>query len=71
MAVQAFISKFKTPEAVEEHVKSSVVYYGEIPFLYRLFEPTAVRSTKEKGGYKVVGRPIVSQLRGCTSHSIL
>lgn len=54
MNVQTFMRKFKTPELVEEYVKSGLIYYGEIPFLFRVFEPTTVRSSKEKGGYKVV-----------------
>ena len=52
--VKTFLDKFKKPEQVEEYVKSGLIYYGEIPFLYRVFEPLAVRSSKEKGGYKVV-----------------
>ncbi|KAF9641975.1 hypothetical protein BDM02DRAFT_3133425 [Thelephora ganbajun] len=51
--VQNFMAKFKTPKLVEGYVKSGLIYYGEIPFLYRVFEPTEVRSSKEKGGYKV------------------
>ena len=53
--IKAFLDKFKTPERVEEYVKSGIIYYGEIPFLFRVFEPTAVRSSSERGGYKVVG----------------
>ena len=52
--VQAFVKKFKTTDLVEGYVKSGLVYYGEIPFLYRVFDPTAVRSSRERGGYKVV-----------------
>ena len=53
--VKTFLeTKFKSPELVAEYVKSGLIYYGEIPFLYRVFEPSAVRSSKEKGGYKVV-----------------
>jgi hypothetical protein len=48
--------KFKNPDRIEEYVRSGVLYYGEIPFLYRAFEPSAVPSSKEKGGYKVVSR---------------
>jgi len=33
-----------------------MIYYGEIPFLYQVFNPTNVRSAKEKGGYQVVSR---------------
>ena len=47
-------TKFKSPELIAEYVKSGLIYYREIPFLYRVFEPSAVRSSKEKGGYKVV-----------------
>ena len=54
MNVQTFMRKFKTPKLVEEYVKSGLIYYGEIPFLFHVFEPTTVRSSKEKGGYKVV-----------------
>ena len=53
--VKTFLeTKFKSPELVAEYVKSGLIYYGEIPFLYRVFEPSAVCSSKEKGGYKVV-----------------
>ena len=52
--VQSFLSRFKTPELVADYVRKSMIYYGEVPFLYRVFEPTDVRSTREKGGYKVV-----------------
>ena len=53
--VKTFLgTKFKSPELVADYVKSGLIYYGEIPFLYRVFEPLAVRSSKEKGGYKVV-----------------
>jgi len=54
MNVQAFMKRFKTPELIEGYVKSGLIYYGEIPFLYRVFDSTAVRSSKERGGYKVV-----------------
>ena len=54
--VKSFLDKFKDPERVEEYVRSSLLYHGEIPFLYRVFEPSAVPSSKEKGGYKVVSR---------------
>lgn len=46
-----------TPERISEYVKSAMIYYGEIPFLYRVFKPLDVRSKKEKGGYQVVSRP--------------
>ena len=52
--VKSFLDKFKGPERVEAYVKAGLLYYGEIPLLYRIFEPSAVPSTKEKGGYKVV-----------------
>jgi len=52
--VQAFMKRFKTPELTEQYVKFSLIYYGEIPFLYRVFESSNVRSAKEKGGYQVV-----------------
>ena len=52
--VKTFLSKFKKPEPIAEYVKSGIIYYGEIPFIYREFEPLDVRSSKEKGGYKVV-----------------
>jgi hypothetical protein len=55
--VKAFLDKFKKPELIAEYVKSGLIYYGEIPFLYRVFKPLGVRSSKEKGGYKVVSRP--------------
>jgi len=52
-SVQAFMMKFKTPELAEGYVKSGLIYYGEIPFIYRMFEPTAIRSSNERGGYQV------------------
>jgi hypothetical protein len=57
VVVQAFLSRSKTPEAIKAYVKSSLVYYGEIPFLYQVFELMTVRSTKERGNYKVVSPP--------------
>ena len=54
--VKSFLDKFKDPERIEEYVRLSLLYHGEIPFLYRVFEPSAVPSSKEKGGYKVVSR---------------
>jgi len=73
MNVQSFMGKFKTPEHVAEYVKSALIYYGEIPFLYRVFEPTAVRSVKEKGGYKVVSAfsPFQTQRSKAHSHNRL
>ena len=54
--VKAFLDKFKDPERVEAYVKAGLIYYGEIPFLYRIFEPSDVPSPREKGGYKVVSQ---------------
>ena len=48
------VLKFKDPKRVEEYVKSGLLYYGEIPFLYRAFQPSDIPCSKEKGGYKVV-----------------
>ena len=57
--VKNFLSlKFKDPERVEEYVRSGILYYGEIPFLYRAFLPSDVPCPKEKGGYKVVSRDL-------------
>lgn len=55
--VQNFMARHKNPDLAAEYVRFSMLYYGEIPFLYRVFECTNVRSKKEKGGYKVVSRP--------------
>lgn len=52
--VKTLLEKFKKPELVEDYIKSGLIYYGEIPFLYRVFEPSAVRSSVERGNYKVV-----------------
>lgn len=54
--VQSFLKKFGEPELVEKYVRTGLLYYGEIPFLYRVFETTDVPAPKsrEKGGYKVV-----------------
>jgi len=52
--VQVFLKRFKGPEKVKAYVKSGMIYYGEIPFLYKSFEPMAVRLKAERGGYKVV-----------------
>ena len=56
MNVQSYLARY-TNDQTEEYVRSALVYYGEVPFLYRVFDPTSVRSTKEKGGYKVVRTP--------------
>ena len=45
-------------DCIEKYVKSAIIHYGEIPFIYRVFEPTSVRSKKEKSGYKVVSPPL-------------
>ena len=55
--VQAFLKNLKDgPTGVAEYVRSGMIYYKEIPFLYRVFKPTTVRtkSKKEEGGYVVV-----------------
>lgn len=55
--VQAFVKNLKNgPAGVEEYVRSGMIYYKEIPFLYRVFKPTTVRtkSKREEGGYVVV-----------------
>lgn len=52
--VQKFMTKYGTPELVKAYTKSALLYYGEIPFLYCVFNLTDVPSLKEKGGYKVV-----------------
>jgi len=52
--VQVFLKRFKGPEKVKAYVRSGMIYYGEIPFLYKSFKPTAVHLKAEKGGYKVV-----------------
>ena len=52
--VQKLVARHKTPDLIAEYVRSGMLYYGEIPFLYRVFQCTDVRSRKEKGGYKVV-----------------
>ena len=51
--VQSYLTRY-TQDQTESYVRSALIYYGEIPFLYRVFNPTNVRATKEKGGYKVV-----------------
>ena len=50
---QSYLARY-TRDQTEDYIRSGLIYYGEIPFLYRVFEPTNVRSVKEKGGYKVV-----------------
>ena len=55
--VQNFLTRFQTPELIEAYIKAGLFYYGEIPFLYRVFKPTDVPSLKEKGKYKVVSNP--------------
>ena len=50
------MGQFNMDEA-EAYVASAFNYYGEVPFLYRTFEPTDEVEpdlTKERGGYKVV-----------------
>ena len=54
--VKAFLDKFKDAERVEAYVRAGLIYHGEIPFLYRVFEPSDVPSPREKGGYKVVSK---------------
>ena len=49
-----FNSSHDASERIAQYVRSGMLYYGEIPFLYRTFDPTNVRSVKEKSGYKVV-----------------
>ena len=51
--VQSFLSRY-TQENTEKYIRLGLLYHGEIPFLYRVFDPTDVPSAKEKGGYKVV-----------------
>ena len=51
--MQSYLTRY-TYDETEEYVRLALIYYGEVPFLYRVFEPTNVRSVKEKGGYKVV-----------------
>ena len=53
--VQIFLeTKFDTPEQIEQYVKLGKIYYGKIPFLYKVFDPTNICSMKEKSTYKVV-----------------
>jgi len=58
--VQSYLTRY-THDQTEDYVRSAIVYYGEVPFLYRVFDPTNVCSRKEKGGYKVVSmfRPLL------------
>ena len=51
--VQSYLTRY-TRDEVEDYVRSGLVHYGEIPFLYRVYERTDVRSKVEKSGYKVV-----------------
>jgi len=51
--VQSYLTRY-TRDQTKDYVRSALVYYGEIPFLYRVFDATNVRSAKEKSGYKVV-----------------
>ena len=51
--VQSYLTRF-TLEQTESYVRLAVLYYGEIPFLYRVSKPTNVTSKKEKGRYAVV-----------------
>jgi len=51
--IQTYLARY-TQDQTEEYVQSALVYHKEIPFLYRVFDPTDVPSAKEKGGYKVV-----------------
>ena len=54
--MQSFLKKFNKPELVEEYVRTGLIYYGEIPFLYNAFKPTDIPApmSKEKGRYRVV-----------------
>ena len=59
--VQAYMNRFDV-DGAEAYVLSAFSYHGEIPFLYRKFEPTAKVEPdpkKERGGFKVVS--------GCSS----
>ena len=60
--VQTFMARHKTPDLISEYVQTGLLYYGEIPFLYRVFECTDVSSKKERGGYKVVSTTFPSFL---------
>ena len=63
--VQSFLNKYDKPELVEEYVRAGLIYYGETPFLYRVFKPTDVPApkSKERGGYKVGGGLHLSFMR--------
>lgn len=63
--VQSYLSRY-TRDQTENYVRSALIYYGEVPFLYRVFDPTNVRSSKEKGGYKVVRALHPLQYAQCT-----
>ena len=61
--VQSYLARY-TQDKTRKHVQSALIYHGEVPFLYRVFEPTNVCAGKEKGGYKVVSvfrRPFLIQ----------
>jgi len=61
--VQSYLTRY-TRDQTKDYIQTALVYYGEVPFLYRVFEPTNVRAMKEKGGYKVVSvsrRPLLIQ----------
>ena len=60
--VQSYLARY-TASQTEDYVRLALLYYGEVPFLYWVFEPTNVHSSKEKGGYKVVS---VSFSLACT-----
>ena len=66
--VKAFLDKFKDPERVEAYVKAGLIYYGEIPFLYCIFEPSDVPSPREKGGYKVVSQCLSPSAEQCGAY---
>jgi len=51
--VQSYLTHY-TRDETRDYIRSALVYHGEVPFLYRVFEPTNVRAKREKGGYKVV-----------------
>ena len=63
--VQGYLTHYDQDQT-EGYVRSVLHYYGEIPFLYRVFDPTNVRAKKEMGGYKVVSAFI--PLGSCTTH---
>ena len=65
--VQSYLTRFSLEQA-EEYVGSAILYYGEVPFLYRVFERTNVRAKGEKGGYKVVSR--CHTLQACTKFTL-